>query len=91
MTDQGTISISAEQADFLFGKLGTHSRCAGATLWLRDQFFADRFGRKVAVTAESRRTASGAVRAVLFQLSHDAGRKTGLQDSKWCYLDRKVG
>lgn len=56
------------QADFLFGRLGTHSKCAGATLRLRDPFFSDTYGRAVVVDAPSRRVASSAIQTVLFQL-----------------------
>ena len=35
MRVQGIISMKDDQVDHLFGKLGTHSKCAGATLWVR--------------------------------------------------------
>jgi rRNA-processing protein FCF1 len=34
MRVQGVISLKEDQINDLFGKLGTHSKCAGATLWV---------------------------------------------------------
>ena len=34
MRVQGVISLKEDQVDDLFGKLGTHCKYAGATLWV---------------------------------------------------------
>ncbi|EFN54158.1 hypothetical protein CHLNCDRAFT_135567 [Chlorella variabilis] len=72
--------------EFLFGKLGTHARIAGATLRLKDAFESDRFGRKVVVEATSRRIAASAMSALLFQLCLLFRVPTPLDESKWRYL-----
>lgn len=58
---------------------------------LRDPFFSDRHGRKVVVIAESRRIAACAIKTVLFQLAHAAGRATDLAAAQWCYLSPAAG
>ncbi|KAL4535144.1 hypothetical protein Ndes2526B_g06054 [Nannochloris sp. 'desiccata'] len=90
MRVQGVLSLTEAHVDHLFGKLGTHSKCAGATLWLRDAFFADYRGRKVTILAPSRRVAACAIRTLLFQLSSKHGTDTALTTfSTWKYTDRK--
>lgn len=59
------------QAECLFGRLGTHSKIAGAWLQLLDPFHSDHSGRKLVVKAPSRAVAASAISAVLFQLCHD--------------------
>jgi hypothetical protein len=90
MPTLATISVTEEQADDLFGKLGTHSKCAGATFWLRDQFFSDKLGRKITISSEDRRLAAAAIRTLLFQLSVTTTTPTtpfSLLSSSWYYID----
>ena len=54
---------------------------------LRDSFFTDRHGRKVAVEAPSRRVAAAAISTLLFQLCHDLRRPTALAETHWSYYD----
>lgn len=57
---------------------------------LRDAFFSDYRGRKVTVSAPSRRVAACALRTLLFQLSASDGNTTTLtSSSSWNYIDRK--
>jgi rRNA-processing protein FCF1 len=60
-------------------------------LQLRDAFFADYRGRKVTISAPSRRVAACAIRTALFQLSPtNYGSDTALTTSStWNYIDRK--
>ncbi|KAL6777186.1 hypothetical protein ACKKBF_B20495 [Auxenochlorella protothecoides x Auxenochlorella symbiontica] len=83
------VSLQPHHAEILFGKLGTHSKCAGATLQLRDSFLADHLGRKVLVHAQTRAVAASAIQVMLFQLSHTANAETSLEASQWQYLDNK--
>jgi rRNA-processing protein FCF1 len=90
MPTLATISVTEEQADDLFGKLGTHSKCAGATFWLRDQFFSDKLGRKITISSDDRRLAAAAIRTLLFQLSVTTTTPTtpfSLSSSSWYYID----
>jgi hypothetical protein len=84
---QGALWISSAQADLLFGLLGTHACCAGATLHLRDELFADRRGRRVAIAAPGRAAAAAALRAALFHLSRAAEAARGEAARGRCDLD----
>jgi hypothetical protein len=94
---QGALWISSAQADLIFGLLGTHARCAGATLHLRDELFADRRGRRVAIAAPGRAAAAAALRAAFFHLSRAAeaacgaaaGGRCDLDAAAWSYDDGK--
>lgn len=73
----------------LFGKLGTHSRLAGALLQLKDPFFSNRHGRKVVVEAPSRQVAASAITTLLFQLCHDLRVAAPLEQAQLSYVSPK--